>query len=363
MQSQDISTDVLLSEEVLDALNQEELFGPAVRPPSPADSLPWPLTDRNVLVGSSSPSEPTSTVPPFLPISPYAFRTLGMPPSSSSDWDAITFHSCVCEKCLYDADKRDQQSVQHRYSQLLELQYKMRQFEVHTIVNPGDSAGAKKLKKRLKADLEYYAVDERQQQRGMDGLRTVCRAGQSGDWTGMFHSDRAGESEDLSMPGQRMLNARSGEDVTGEKEETSESRYAHLFDTSGPNASHSRTVAESPAASMRSVRVEARVEPPQPPSFPQPAHSSRVPDPLAVPVPSTLLGHPVDEALEKQYRDLVQSYSPYMQEHLGRMLSSNYSEQAPVRLLTGRSSISLLISRMQRTSFRNRSEMRLPRHP
>lgn len=199
----------------------------------------------------------------------------------------------------------------------------MRQFEVHTIVNPGDSAGAKKLKKRLKADLEYYAVDERQQQKAMDGLRTVCRAGHSGDWTAMFHSDRAGESEDLSMPGQRMLNARSGEDVTGEKEETSESRYAHLFDTSGPNASHSRTVAES---SMRSGRVEARVEPP---SFPQPAHSSRVPDPL---VPSTLLGHPVDEALEKQYRDLVQSYSPYMQEHLSRMLSSNYSEQAPVRL-------------------------------
>ncbi|KIY65419.1 hypothetical protein CYLTODRAFT_65747 [Cylindrobasidium torrendii FP15055 ss-10] len=147
---------------------------------------PWPFTDEDTLVGPLPPSELPSTATHSLPVSPYAIRTLGLPPSASSDWPSIWLHSCVCENCIYDADSGDRQAIQRRSLQLLDLHNKLRQFEVHTVVHPGDSAGAKKLKAGLQFDYVYYSEDLGVQEMQLDNVRTACRAGSSeASWEGM----------------------------------------------------------------------------------------------------------------------------------------------------------------------------------
>ncbi|KIY65417.1 hypothetical protein CYLTODRAFT_424372 [Cylindrobasidium torrendii FP15055 ss-10] len=147
--------------------------------------LPWPLTDEDTPTGPLQSSEPPSITPPSLPVSPFAIRTLGLPPSSSSEWPSLSFLTCVCENCIYDADSRDQQAIQHRSRQLLDLHEKLRKFEVHTVVKPGDSAGAKKLKAGLKFDYAYYSEDLGMQEAQLDLMRTTCRVGYEGALRGM----------------------------------------------------------------------------------------------------------------------------------------------------------------------------------
>lgn len=174
--------------EGLDTHNHTRFPLPPNRPTNSSSTspnrLPWPLTDEDTPTGSLQSSEPPSTIPPLLPVSPFAIRTLGLPPSSSSEWPSISFYTCVCEKCIYDANSRDQQAVQHRSRQLLDLHEKLRKFEVHTVVKPGDSAGAKKLKAGLKFDYAYYSEDLGTQEAQLDMMRTTCRVGYEGALVG-----------------------------------------------------------------------------------------------------------------------------------------------------------------------------------